>query len=69
MPCRFGEVVRERRSRPRRAFWGRAWKSRVGVRDVGLDEGGIATGGCKWDAKMVAIEVMNYRNDLNPIIC
>lgn len=26
MPCRFGEVVRERRSRPRKADWGREWK-------------------------------------------
>lgn len=40
-------MVRERRSRPRKALLGKEWKVMVGIGGVEVDGGGISAGGCK----------------------
>ncbi len=46
IPWRFEEVVRERRSKPRKALLGRERKMSVGVRAAGVDDGGITARRC-----------------------
>ncbi len=55
MPCKFGELVRESRSRPRKAVAGREWKRRVGVEWVG-SAGGIANRIMKLERMMKKLE-------------